>query len=128
MEANIKKRIPISSLVLPFLYGFSGITCFFYSAEIYTESFQVISVFNPELNIVKIGLFHIVYALLIRVIYIKSNTGYIAILPILALYELGTFCLDIYLFNLNQAPHILYTSAFHLVLFILLIYERKIFK
>ena len=128
MEAKIKKRIPVSSLVLPFLYGFSGITCFFYSAEIYTASFQVISVFNPELNIVKIGLFHIVYAILIRVIYIKSNTAYIAILPILALYELGTFCLDIYLFSLNQASHILYTSVFHLGLFILLIYERKIFK
>ena len=26
MEAKIKKRIPVSSLVLPFLYGFSGIT------------------------------------------------------------------------------------------------------
>ena len=49
----------------------------FYSAEIYSASFQVISVFNPELNIVKIGLFHVVYALLIRVIYIKSNTAYI---------------------------------------------------
>ena len=77
MEVKIKKRIPVSSLVLPFLYGLSGITCFFYSAEIYTASFQVISVFNPELNIVKIGLFHVVYALLIRVIYIKSNTAYI---------------------------------------------------
>lgn len=128
METKIKKRIPISSLILPFLYGFSVIPCLFYSAEIYTASFQVISVFNPELNIVKIGLFHIVYALLIRVIYIKSNTAYISILPILAFYELGTFCLDIYLFTLNQAPHILYTSVFHLGLFILLIYERKIFK
>ena len=128
MEVKIKKRIPVSSLVLPFLYGLSGITCFFYSAEIYTASFQVISVFNPELNIVKIGFFHVVYALLIRVIYIKSNTAYISILPILAIYELGTFCLDIYLFSLNQVPHILYTSVFHLGLFILLIYERKIFK
>ena len=128
MEVKIKKRIPVSSLILPFLYCLSGIICFFYSAEIYTSSFQVISVFNPELNIVKIGLFHIVYALLIRIIYIKSNTTYIAILPILALYELGTFCLDIYLFSLNQASQILYTSAFHLGLFILLIYERKIFK
>ena len=128
MEVKIKKRIPVSSLVLPFLYGLSGITCFFYSAEIYTASFQVISVFNPELNIVKIGLFHVVYALLIRVIYMKSTTAYISILPILALYELGTFCLDIYLFSSNQAPHILYTSVFHLGLFILLIYERKIFK
>ena len=128
MEAKIKKRIPVSSLVLPFLYGLSGITCIFYSAEIYTASFQVISVFNPELNIVKVGFFHFVYALLIRVIYIKSTTAYIAILPILAFYELGTFCLDIYLFNLNHAPPILYTSVFHLGLFILLIYERKIFK
>ena len=128
MEAKIKKRIPVSSLVLPFLYGLSGITCLFFSAEIYTASFQVISVFNPELNLVKVGFFHIVYAFLIRVIYIKSNTAYIAILPILALYELATFCLDIYLFSLNQASHILYTSVFHLGLFILLIYERKIFK
>ena len=128
MEPKIKKRIPVSSLVLPFLYALGGITCFFYSAEIYTASFQVISVFNPELNIVKIGLFHVVYAFLIRVIYIKSTTVYIAILPILALYEIGTFCLDIYLFTINQAPHILYTSVFHLGLFILLIYERRIFK
>ena len=79
MEVKIKKRIPVSSLVLPFLYGLSGITCFFYSAEIYTSSFQVISVFNPELNIVKIGLFHVVYALLIRVIYMKSTNAYISI-------------------------------------------------
>lgn len=128
METKIKKRIPVSSLVLPFLYGLSGIICLFYSAEIYSASFQVISVFNPELNIIKIGLFHIVYAFLIRVIYIKSNTAYITILPILAIYEIGTFCLDIYLFSLNQAPHILYTSVFHLGLFILLIYERRIFK
>ena len=84
MEVKIKKRIPVSSLVLPFLYGLSGITCLFFSAKIYTASFQVISVFNPELNIVKVGLFHIVYALLIRLIYKKSNTAYIAILPILA--------------------------------------------
>ena len=48
MEPKIKKRIPVSSLVLPFLYGLSGIVCFFYSAEIYSASFQVISVFNPE--------------------------------------------------------------------------------
>ena len=128
MKVKIKKRIPISSLILPFLYGLSGITCLFYSAEIYTASFQVISVFSPELNIVKIGLFHVVYALLIRLVYLKSNTAYITILPVLALYELGTFCLDIYLFSLNQASHILYTSVFHLGLFILLIYERKIFK
>ena len=128
MEPKIKKRIPISSLVLPFLYGLSGIVCLFYSVEIYSASFQVISVFNPELNIVKIGLFHVVYALLIRLVYLKSNTAYITILPVLALYELGTFCLDIYLFSLNQAPHILYTSVFHFGLFILLIYETKIFK
>ena len=128
MELKIKKRIPVSSLVLPFLYGLSGIFCIFYSSEIYTISFQVISVFNPELNIVKIGLFHIVYALLIRLVYLKSNTAYITILPVLALYELGTFFLDIYLFSLNQVPHILYTSVFHFGLFILLIYERKIFR
>ena len=128
MEPKIKKRIPVSSLVLPFLYGLSGFVCLFYSEEIYNASFQVISVFNPELNIVKIGLFHIVYALLIRLVYLKSITAYITILPVLALYELGTFCLDIYLFSLNQAPHILYTSVFHFGLFILLIYERKIFK
>ena len=128
MEPKIKKRIPVSSLVLPFLYGLSGIFCIFCSSEIYTTSFQVISVFNPELNIVKIGLFHIVYALLIRLVYLKSNTSYITILPVLALYELGTFFLDIYLFSLNLVPHILYTSVFHFGLFILLIYERKIFR
>lgn len=128
MDLKIKKKIPVSSLVLPFLYGLSGFFCIFFSSEIYTSSFQVISVFNPELNIVKVGLFHIVYALLIRLVYLKSNTAYITILPVLALYELCTFFLDIYLFSLNQVLHILYTSVFHFSLFILLIYERKIFK
>ena len=128
MQNKINKKIPISPIILPFLYGFSGIVCLFYSSEIYTTAFQVISVFNPELNIVKIGFFNLIYAFLIRTVYIKSLTTYISIIPIFALYELGTFGLDIYLFYLNQASHILYTSVFHFGLFILLIYERKIFK
>ena len=128
MENQINKKIPVSSIVLPFLYGFAGLICFCFSSEIYTESFQVISVFNPELNIVKIGFFNLIYALLIRTIYTKSLTTYISIIPIFALFELGTFGLDIYLFYLNQASHIIYTSVFHFGLFILLIYERKIFK
>ena len=128
MENQINKKIPVSSIVLPILYAFAGLICLVFSSEIYTESFQVISVFNPELNIVKIGFFNLIYALLIRTVYMKSLTIYISIIPIFALYELGTFCLDIYLFYLNQASHILYTSVFHFGLFILLIYERKIFK
>jgi len=128
MDNEIKKRIPISALVLPFLYGISGIVCILFSSEIYTTSFQVISVFNPETNIVKIGFFHLIYAFLIRTVYLKSITTYISILSFLAIYELGTFGLDIYVFYLNHAPHILYTSVFHLGLFILLLYERRIFK
>ena len=128
MQNKINKKIPISSIVLPFLYGISALICFFFSSEIYSESFQVISVFNPELNIVKIGLFHLIYAFLIRTVYVKSLTTYLSIIPFLALYEFGTFGLDIYLFYLNQASHILYTSVFHFGLFVLLIYERKIFK
>ena len=128
MENQINKKIPVSSIVLPILYAFAGLICLLFSSEIYTESFQVISVFNPELNIVKIGFFNLIYALLIRTVYVKSLTTYISIIPIFALYELGTFGLDIYLFYINQASHILYTSVFHFGLFILLIYERKIFK
>tara|TARA_X000000368_G_scaffold411141_1_gene395578 strand:+ start:55 stop:441 length:387 start_codon:yes stop_codon:yes gene_type:complete len=128
MQNKINKKIPISSIILPFLYGFSGIVCLLYSSEIYTTTFQVISVFNPEFNIVKIGSFHIIYAFIIRIVYTKSLTTYFSIIPFLALYEFVTFGLDIYLFTFNQVAHILYTAVFHFGLFVLLIYERRIFK
>ena len=128
MENQINKKIPVSSIILPILYAFSGFVCFLFSSEIYSESFQVISVFNPEFNIVKIGSFHIIYAFIIRIVYTKSLTTYFSIIPFLALYEFVTFGLDIYLFTFNQVAHILYTAVFHFGLFILLIYERRIFK
>ena len=128
MNVEIKKKIPISSIILPFLYAFSGIACIFLSAEIYSASFNVISVFNPEMNIVKIGFFHIIYAMLMRCIYIKSNHFYISFLPIFAIYELGTFIFDLYVFSQFQIDHLLYTAVFHFGLFILLMYERKIFR
>tara|TARA_B100001057_G_scaffold81856_2_gene77338 strand:- start:4444 stop:4830 length:387 start_codon:yes stop_codon:yes gene_type:complete len=128
MEAKIKKKIPISSITLPFLYGFSGIVCIFLSSEIYSASFNVISVFNPEMNIVKIGFFHMIYAVLIRYIYQKNSDLYISLLPIFAIYEFGTFIFDLYVFSQFQIDHLLYTAVFHFGLFILLMYERRIFR
>ena len=109
MSTEIKKKIPISSIILPFLYAFSGVACIFLSSEIYSASFNVISVFNPEMNIVKIGFFHIIYAVLMRCIYIRSSDLYISFLPIFAIYELGTFIFDLYVFSQFQIDHLLYT-------------------
>ena len=128
MDKSLKNKIPISGIVLPVLYGFAAIMCFLFSAEIFSASFLVEPIFKPEFNTLKAGLFNLIYALIIRVVFVKFRDTYLYIIPILALYELGTFVLDIWVFYSFNVSHILYTAVFHLGLFTLLMYERKLFK
>jgi len=128
MKETLKDKIPISGIVLPFLYGFSGVICMIFSSEIYNSSFIVNTPLNPEHNIIKIGFFHFTYACLLRLLFVKYRDVYISLLLVFAFYEIGTFCLDTHVFILNKIPHILYTAVFHLGLFTLLMYERKLFR
>ena len=128
MNKSLKNKIPISGIVLPFLYGFGAIMCFLFSAEIFSASFLVEPIFDPEFNTLKVGLFNLTYALIIRVVFVNFRDTYIYIIPILALYELGTFMLDIWVFYCVHVPHVLYTAVFHFGLFTLLMYERKLFR
>jgi len=128
MDNSLKNKIPISGIVLPFLYGFSGVICMFFSEEIYNAAFTVNTVLIPEPNIIKIGFFHLIYACILRLLFIKSRDIYISLLLVFAFYEIGTFCLDTHIFILHKIPHILYTAVFHFGLFTLLMYERKLFR
>ena len=128
MKETLKDKIPISGIVLPFLYGFAAIMCFLFSAEIFSTSFLVEPIFDPEFNTLKVGLFNLIYALIIRVVFVNFRDTYLYIIPILALYELGTFVLDVWVFYCVHVPYILYTAVFHFGLFTLLMYERKLFR
>tara|TARA_B100000482_G_scaffold178995_1_gene150464 strand:+ start:876 stop:1265 length:390 start_codon:yes stop_codon:yes gene_type:complete len=128
MSLYLKNKIPISGIVLPFLYAFSSIVCFIYSEEIFSATYLKDALLSPEFQILKIGLFHLIFALIIRLIFVKFRDAYIFIIPILALYELLSFGLDLFIFSQFQVQHILYTGFFHLGLFTLLMYERKLFR
>jgi len=128
MKEPLKDKIPVSGIVLPFLYAFSGVVCIIFSVEIYNSAFTINTALIPEHNIIKIGFFHFIYACILRLLFVKSRDVYISLLLVFAFYEFGTFCLDTYIFILHKIPHILYTAVFHLGLFTLLIYERKLFR
>ena len=128
MKDHLKDKIPITGIILPFLYGFSGVICMIFSEEIYNSSFTANTGFIPEHNIMKIGFFHVIYACIVRLLFIKSRDVYISLLLVFAFYEIGTFCLDTHIFILHKIPHVLYTAVFHLGLFTLLMYERKLFR
>ena len=128
MKEPLKDKIPISGIVLPFLYGFSGVICMIFSVEVNNSIFTIDSLLTPEHNIMKIGFFHFIYACIIRLLFVKFREVYISLLLVFAFYEIGTFCLDTHIFILHSIPHILYTAVFHLGLFTLLMYERRLFK
>ena len=128
MKEPLKDKIPVSGIVLPFLYAFSGLVCMFFSVEIYNSSFTINTVLIPEHNIIKIGFFHLTYACILRLLFVKSRDVYISLLLVFAFYEIGTFCLDTHIFILHKIPHVLYTAVFHFGLFTLLMYERKLFS
>ena len=122
---NDKK--PLSVIVIPTVNLFSGIPCFFLSTQIYNSTFNVVSVINPEFNIIKIGIFQILYALTLILLYKKSKENYFSLLSLFATYEFISFIFSIYTFSVFQVSHILFTAIFHLGFFTLLIYERKLF-
>jgi len=128
MKDHLKDKIPITGIILPFLYGFSGVICMVFSEEIYNSSFTANTEFIPEHNIMKIGFFHVIYACILRLLFVKSRDVYISLLLVFAFYEIGTFCLDTHIFILHKIPHVLYTAVFHFGLFTLLMYERKLFS
>ena len=123
---NDKK--PLSVIVIPTVNLFSGIPCFFLSTQIYNSTFNAVSVINPEFNIIKIGIFQILYALTIIMLYKKSKENYFSLLSLFATYEFISFIFSIYTFSFFHVSHILFTAFFHLGFFTLLIYERKLFR
>ena len=124
----MNKKKPLSVIVIPTLNFFSGIPCFFLNTQIYSSTFNSVSVINPEFNIIKIGIFQIFYGLTLILLYKKSKETYFSFLSFFASYEFISFVFSIYTFSVFQVPHILFTAFFHLGFFTLLIYERKLFR
>lgn len=128
MNTEIKKKIPVSSIVVPVIYLLAAVSHFFLSDKIYESSWGIESPFLIEPNIFRIGIFSFIYALLIVKIYRSSFKTYYSLLPIFAFHEFLMFTYKIYLFTEFPFSHILYSAVFNFGFFILFLYERKIFK
>ena len=128
MNTEIKKKIPVSSIVVPVIYMMAAVSHFFLSNQIYEATFDAVSPFLIEPNIFRIGIFSFIYALLIVKVYRSSFKTYYSLLPIFAFHEFLMFIYKIYLFTEFPFSHILYSGVFNFGFFILFLYERKIFK
>ena len=128
MKTEIKKKIPVSSIVVPVIYTIYALSNFFLSNEIYESTYDSVSQFLIEPNIFRIGMFNLIYALIIVKVYKTSFESYYSLLSIFALNEFLMFTYKIYLFTEFPFSHILYSAVFNFGFFILFLYERKIFK
>ena len=128
MNTEIKKKIPVSSIVVPIIYIVNGISNLFLSNQIYESTYDAVSPFLIEPNIFRIGIFNFIYALVIVKVFRSSFKTYYSLLPIFAFHEFLMFTYKIYLFTEFPFSHILYSAVFNFGFFILFTYERKIFK
>ena len=128
MNTGIKKKIPVSSIVVPTIYFITALSHLFLSNQIYESTYDTISTLIPEPNIFRIGIFNFIYALIIIRIYKLSLKTYYSLLSVFALNEFLMFLYKIYLFTEFPFSHILYSAVFNFGFFILFLYERKIFK
>ena len=128
MNTEIKKKIPVSYIVVPVIYIINAISQFFFSNQIYESTYDAVSPFLIEPNILRIGIFNVIYALVIIKVFKASFKTYYSLLPIFALHEFLMFSYKIYLFTEFSFSHILYSAVFNFGFFILFMYERKIFK
>tara|TARA_B100000035_G_scaffold225875_1_gene194330 strand:- start:757 stop:1143 length:387 start_codon:yes stop_codon:yes gene_type:complete len=128
MNTEIKKKIPVSYIVVPVIYIITAISHFFLSNQIYQSTYDAVSPFFIEPNIFRIGIFNLIYALVIIKVFKSSFKTYYSLLPIFAFHEFLMFCYKIYLFTEFPFSHILYSAVFNFGFFILFMYERKIFK
>ena len=128
MNTGIKKKIPVSSIVVPTIYFITALSHLFLSNQIYESTYDTISTLIPEPNIFRIGIFNFIYALIIVRIYKLSFKTYYSLLSVFALNEFLMFLYKIYLFTEFPFSHILYSAVFNFGFFILFLYERKIFK
>ena len=128
MNTEIKKKIPVSSIVVPVIYTITALSHFFLSNQIYEATYDTLSPFLIEPNIFRIGIFNLIYALLIVKVFRSSFKTYYSLLPIFAFHEFLMFLYKIYLFTEFPFSHILYSAVFNFGFFILFLYERKIFK
>ena len=62
MNTEIKKKIPVSYIVVPVIYIITALSHFFLSNQIYEATFDAVSPFLIEPNIFRIGIYKTKYA------------------------------------------------------------------
>ena len=124
----MKNRIPISGIVMPLLYFLSGLVLIFFNLEIHESFFNSISIFKYSYNFIALGIFCIIYSVILRRLFTKYREVYIDFLGVFALFQFIWILHCSYLFYEFRTAYFLYGAVMAFSFFYLFIYERRIFR
>lgn len=124
----MKNSIPISGIVIPLLYFLSGLVLIFFNLEIHESFFNSISIFKYSYNFIALGIFCIIYSVILRRLFTKYRDVYIDFLGVFALFQFIWTLYCSYLFYEFRTAYFLYGGLMAFSFFYLFIYERRIFR
>ena len=124
----MKKRIPISGVIIPIMYFISGLVLIFFNVSIHESFFNSISIFKFSYNFISIGIFCVIFSIIYRRLFTKYREVYIDFLGLFALFQFIWTLYCCFLFYEFRTPYFLYLAVIAFSFFYLLMYERRIFK
>lgn len=124
----MNKRIPISGVIIPFLYFLSGLVLIFFNVSIHESFFNSISIFKFSYNFISMGIFCVIFSIIYRRLFTKYREVYIEFLVLFALFQFIWTLYCCFLFYEFRTAYFLYGAVISFSFFYLLMYERRIFK
>ena len=124
----MNKRIPISGIIIPLIYFISGLVLIFFNVQIHESFFNSISIFKYSYNFIALGIFCIIYSVILRRLFTKYREVYIEFLGLFALFQFIWTSYCCFLFYEFRTAYFLYGAVIAFSFFYLLMYERRIFK
>ena len=124
----MKNRIPVSGIIIPFLYVIASFCSIFFSTHSYQQIFNVISIFDYDFLIIQIGVMNLIYALIMRRLFTHHREVYISLLGYFAFFEFIMLFHLFFLFYEFRTPSPVYGAFIRFSFFYLLMYERRIFR
>ena len=124
----MKKRIPISGVIIPIMYFISGLFLIFFNVSIHESFFNSISIFKFSYNFISLGIFCVIFSIIYRRLFTKYREVYIEFLGLFALFQFIWTLYCCFLFYEFRTAYFLYGAGIAFSFFYLLMYERRIFK
>ena len=81
----MNKRIPISGIIVPFMYFISALLMIFFNVTIHESIFNIIPIFGNSYLLVGLGIFCAIYSIILRRLFTKYRDVYIDFILVFAL-------------------------------------------